>query len=150
MSFKKYCPTHGTPPGWLLLDEPISWKLEPRVENGELILGVQYAHCHCKFEVRCPVNEKQPSNKYVYVSTPDGTKSQHRVVWAIVHGKLPEGMVVHHINGIRSDNRIENLIALPKHQHNKGIPEPFIIECPHCKNHVRIIKQRNKKPIVVG
>ncbi|WP_162475414.1 HNH endonuclease signature motif containing protein [Candidatus Erwinia dacicola] len=33
----------------------------------------------------------------------------HRVVWEIHHGEIPEGMVIDHINGNPSDNRIENL-----------------------------------------
>ena len=148
--FKKYCPTHGSPPGWLILGEPFSKKLEPRVENGELILGVLYSFCHCFFEVKCPVNKKQPANKYVYVSTPDGTKSQHRVVWEAIYGKLPRGMVVHHINGIRSDNRKENLIALPKYQHNSNIPKPFELHCPHCQLPFKIIKQRGKEPMYLS
>lgn len=33
----------------------------------------------------------------------------HRVVWFLHNGVVPEGMLVDHINGDRSDNRIENL-----------------------------------------
>jgi hypothetical protein len=36
------------------------------------------------------------------------TYRAHRVVWAIVNGKWPEGHI-DHINGNRADNRIENL-----------------------------------------
>ncbi len=32
----------------------------------------------------------------------------HRIIWAIVHGEWPTGLI-DHINGDRSDNRIENL-----------------------------------------
>lgn len=33
----------------------------------------------------------------------------HRVIWTIINGEIPKGMHIDHINGIPSDNRIENL-----------------------------------------
>lgn len=40
----------------------------------------------------------------------DGTMvNAHRVVWEHVHGAIPSGKEVDHINGQRSDNRIANL-----------------------------------------
>ena len=35
--------------------------------------------------------------------------SVHRLVYETFFGEIPEGMVIDHINGIRDDNRIENL-----------------------------------------
>ena len=37
---------------------------------------------------------------------------EHRIVWEMHNGAIPEGMQVDHINGIRDDNRIENLQLL--------------------------------------
>lgn len=34
---------------------------------------------------------------------------EHRVIWELHNGPIPEGMQIDHINHIRSDNRIENL-----------------------------------------
>jgi hypothetical protein len=33
----------------------------------------------------------------------------HLIVWQSVHGPIPTGMQINHINGIKSDNRIANL-----------------------------------------
>lgn len=33
----------------------------------------------------------------------------HRLVYELVVGEIPEGMIIDHINGNRSDNRVENL-----------------------------------------
>lgn len=33
----------------------------------------------------------------------------HRLVWEKAHGPIPDGMVIDHINGVRYDNRLENL-----------------------------------------
>lgn len=37
------------------------------------------------------------------------TYGAHRVVWAFVNGPIPDGLQIDHINGVRHDNRIENL-----------------------------------------
>jgi len=39
---------------------------------------------------------------------------EHHLVWEKANGKkLPKGWIIHHLNGIRDDNRIENLVAVP-------------------------------------
>lgn len=42
---------------------------------------------------------------------------EHIYVWVQAKGPLPEDYIVHHINGIRTDNRLENLIAMPRKKH---------------------------------
>ena len=41
----------------------------------------------------------------------------HRVVYESIHGKIPDGYVVHHIDGDRSNNDITNLLALSTGDH---------------------------------
>lgn len=64
-------------------------------------------------------------NGYVYLrvgSTEErhhAYRGEHIVVWEKANDKpLPRGWVVHHFNGIRDDNRIENLVAMPMGRHN--------------------------------
>lgn len=33
----------------------------------------------------------------------------HRIIWMMFYGEIPDGLQIDHINGIRHDNRIENL-----------------------------------------
>lgn len=33
----------------------------------------------------------------------------HRLIWEAVHGPIPDGMQINHINGVKTDNRIDNL-----------------------------------------
>jgi len=44
---------------------------------------------------------------------------EHRAVYREHHGPIPKFWEVHHINEIRNDNRIENLVALPIYFHRK-------------------------------
>lgn len=51
---------------------------------------------------------------------------EHIYVWEREWGPLPKGWVVHHLNGIKDDNRIENLQAMPRIHHSPiKIIEPF-------------------------
>lgn len=43
----------------------------------------------------------------------------HRGCWEAHHGQIPEGHVIHHINGDRTDNRIGNLACLPHGEHTR-------------------------------
>lgn len=56
-------------------------------------------------------------------ATTNGYVREHLVVWETHTGKsVPNGWHIHHINGNKSDNRIENLLALPSREHGLIIP----------------------------
>ena len=44
---------------------------------------------------------------------------EHRFVWMLNHGKIPEGYVIHHKNGDKLDNRIENLECVKDSEHRQ-------------------------------
>lgn len=55
-----------------------------------------------------------------YYAATDGDRAlMHRVVWWLAHGPIPDDWDVHHINHDRTDNRLENLQALPKADHTR-------------------------------
>lgn len=60
---------------------------------------------------------------YVQVRTGHGKahhyRFEHHVVWESANGALPGGWVVHHLNGIKTDNRLVNLAAMPRQEHHK-------------------------------
>lgn len=41
----------------------------------------------------------------------------HRRIWFDAHGEIPKSMQVHHINGDWTDNRLENLEIVDRHEH---------------------------------
>jgi hypothetical protein len=45
----------------------------------------------------------------------------HRIIWCLHRGDIPDGMHVDHINGNRSDNRIENLRMVQIAENNKNV-----------------------------
>jgi len=67
---------------------------------------------------------------YVYIYMPEHPRAdkyhhryvaEHVLVWEQAHGQpLPEGYLIHHLNGIKDDNRPENLVALLPKDHSTG------------------------------
>ena len=99
--------------------------------------------------------EKHPSWKggrnkdkhgYIRINAPDhprarsGAVSEHILVWEQAHCRLlPLDWVVHHINGIRDDNRPENLLAVPKSNHH------YALLLQGLRAHIRRLEAENKR-----
>lgn len=46
---------------------------------------------------------------YWYIHSGSRSYKRGRLVWELHHGVIPSGMVIDHLNGVRDDDRIENL-----------------------------------------
>lgn len=64
------------------------------------------------FMLWMPNYHRQTKKGYIY---------QHIYVWEQAHGKLPNDWVIHHLNGIKDDNRLENLLAMPRKNHKPNL-----------------------------
>jgi hypothetical protein len=69
-----------------------------------------------------------------YVVTASGDL-EHRVLYKKYGGKIPKGWVVHHINEVKWDNRLENLIALPSNLHTA-------LHCLQREQNIRFTKEQ--------
>lgn len=58
---------------------------------------------------------------YRRVSIPGTRRRQmeHRLVWERAHGPVPQGRELHHINGNKLDNRLENLQLVTRLEHKR-------------------------------
>ena len=125
--------------------------LEQTFEGDEVIAKIQYPSCNHIFEFRRPYKKNETKGGYILVNTAKGCMPEHRFVWETAHGEIPANTVIHHINGIKHDNRLENLVALTRNQHNSGMQlhEPICVTCPCCNNELKILTRGKDKYICI-
>ena len=68
-----------------------------------------------------PLWSKQEDQGYMLIKTPSGWIQEHRWIYMIENGlkEIPDGYVVHHIDGNKLNNKIENLIMMTVADHVK-------------------------------
>jgi len=66
-------------------------------------------------------NEKKYFKGYAYplIRVNGVLKPEHRVLFELFFGKIPEGFVIHHKNRIKEDNRLLNLELMRLDEHAK-------------------------------
>jgi hypothetical protein len=69
------------------------------------------------------------SQKYIRI----GKAQAHRVIWEAVNGPIPPKIQVNHINGIKTDNRIENLDLVTNSGNMKHAYRTGLSTIPMCR-----------------
>jgi hypothetical protein len=79
-----------------------------------------------------PKHPRADSNGYVM---------EHLYIWEKIYGKsLPNGYCIHHLNGVRNDNRPENLVALKRGEH-ASLAEPYKKRIRELEKEMQKLKQ---------
>lgn len=72
-----------------------------------------------------------------------GYVMEHILIWEKIYNKkLPKDWVIHHLNGLRNDNRPENLIAMKRSEHIHQA-EGFKKRIRELEIEIAILKQQN-------
>jgi hypothetical protein len=68
-------------------------------------------------------------DRYIFLSIKNKTYYAHRLAWIISYGEIPENKIIYHLNGNKSDNRLENLtLERPFKNRKKRVRKPKEIE----------------------
>lgn len=66
--------------------------------------------------------KKQSAGKqYIQVSLDGRVYPSHRLIWVFLHGSIDETLVIDHVNGVGTDNRLANLRLVAHSENQKNI-----------------------------
>lgn len=76
--------------------------------------GQKYCSLACYWEAKRGTNP----NRHIQVRQPQGGLAYlHRMVYEKAHGKIPYGVVIHHLDGNKHNNALSNLQAMSLTEH---------------------------------
>lgn len=61
-----------------------------------------------------PASDANSAQGYIRISRNNKVHLLHRWIWEQIFGPIPKGWEIDHINGIRTDNRLDNLRCVPQ------------------------------------
>lgn len=83
--------------------------------------------------------ERSLKNGYVRVYVAPGKRTlEHRAVWEAAYGTIPRGLHVHHIDGDKTNNRLDNLALAGNsahqglHRHERALGDRWSLEHAQC------------------
>jgi hypothetical protein len=136
-------------------NEAYQFAKEKGVLNATRARGAQNPHWkggrkHCKdgyVDVIYPKDYPFERNHRTYIR-------EHILIWELAHNqKMPKGWNIHHLNGIKDDNRIENLLGLPAKEHGeRGMGKHYKKRIVDLEKRIKILEQslRDNQLIFMG
>lgn len=84
-------------------------------------------------------------NGYIVVSISNKSHKAHRLIYIMHYGHIPQRLQIDHINGVRDDNRIENLrpVTSQENKFNKKDIKGYTF-CKRSKKYISQIKRDGK------
>ena len=121
-------------------------------EDKSYCVSIKCPACSHKFSVDYKPYKRKTPNGYIFISIPQlvngvyGMKqiAEHHYIWEEWYkNPVPTGFILHHINGIKDDNDVLNLIALPKKSHTNNLQKIATtikrVCCPFCQREFPIL-----------
>ncbi len=68
-----------------------------------------------------PPSDSNGVDGYIRISRNNIVQYMHRFIWKELVGPIPAGYQIDHINGIRTDNRLENLRCIPQAENKRNV-----------------------------
>ena len=114
---------HGRKPATPWGEKAPNWKGGRCIQDGGYV----------KIHIPNPIPKHKGWHPFIFIS-------EHRYVWENAHQqKLPKGWVIHHLNGIKTDNRLENLAAMQRGAHT-DLAIPYRHRIKELEERIRILE----------
>ncbi len=96
---------------------------------------------------------KKDNNGYYRINREGKNWLHHRWVWKEAYGDIPSDMVLHHINGVRHDNRLGNLTLITQAENCRKydtVGKGYRLRNNGSKKPYEAYRSSNKKQIHLG
>lgn len=135
------------------VDQKPNWRLQV-LSAGEISQSVTYQQetgllLNKKSKGRAKAGQRAghlTASGYVSVSIRGKQYMAHRLIWTLVHGSWPSGFI-DHINGNKSDNRIENLRDVGRDVNQQNVRRP---QKNNSTGLLGVVRERNRFVAVIG
>ena len=79
--------------------------------------GIELLERHA-IPIRTRSRNETTDREYIMAKHNGKWVPEHRLVWEQANGPIPKGWIIRRLNGIMNDNRLENLISVPRTKHS--------------------------------